>query len=61
MVTERLGRRRRVVQYHWVGGTPTYYASDQLKRLHELLFEHLDLDPEAEVAIEVDSRVAQTH
>jgi oxygen-independent coproporphyrinogen III oxidase len=62
MVAGRLGRRRRVVQYHWGGGTPTYYASDQLRRLHELLLEHFDLEPEAEVAVEVDPRITtQTH
>lgn len=57
MVAERLGGRRRVVQYHWGGGTPTHHAPERLRELHGRLMQHFDLDPGAEVAIEVDPRV----
>ncbi len=57
IVAERLGERRTLVQYHWGGGTPTYYTPDDLGRLHRGLLEHFELDPGAEVGIEVDPRV----
>jgi oxygen-independent coproporphyrinogen III oxidase len=57
LLAERLGDRRRVVQYHWGGGTPTFYPPDDLVELHERLLRHFQLSPTAEVAIEVDPRV----
>ena len=57
LLAERLGGRRRVVQYHWGGGTPTFYSPDDLVILHEHLLRHFELSPTAEVAIEVDPRV----
>lgn len=57
MLGEALGGRRRVVQYHWGGGTPTYLAPEQMADLHETVTAHFDIDPAAEVAIEVDPRV----
>ena len=55
-----LGRRPRVSQYHWGGGTPTYYSPDQMRRLQATVLEHFDLTDNAEVAIEVDPRVTST-
>lgn len=60
MVAELLGRRRRVVQYHWGGGTPTHHPPERLEELHHRLLQHFDLCPGAEVAIEVDPRVTTT-
>ena len=57
LLAERLGDRRRVVQYHWGGGTPTFYPPDALVELHERLLRHFRLSPTAEVAVEVDPRV----
>ncbi|HZJ48471.1 MAG TPA: oxygen-independent coproporphyrinogen III oxidase, partial [Acidimicrobiia bacterium] len=57
IVAERLGERRRLVQYHWGGGTPTYYTPADLERLHRGLLDQFELDPEAEVGLEVDPRV----
>lgn len=56
-VAERLPRRRRVVQMHWGGGTPTYLTPDQIERLVGFLRGVFDLQPGAETAIEVDPRV----
>jgi oxygen-independent coproporphyrinogen-3 oxidase len=52
-----LGERRRVVQYHWGGGTPTYLAPDQMRELQGAVAAEFDVDPAAEVAIEIDPRV----
>jgi oxygen-independent coproporphyrinogen-3 oxidase len=49
--------RRRLVQYHWGGGTPTYLGVEQMRRLHAKVFEHFAIEPDAEMAIEVDPRV----
>ncbi|NOY55824.1 MAG: oxygen-independent coproporphyrinogen III oxidase [Actinobacteria bacterium] len=57
VVAERLGERRRLVQYQWGGGTPTYYTPEDLERLHRGLLDRFELDPAAEVALEVDPRV----
>jgi len=57
LLAEHLDGRRRVVQYHWGGGTPTYLAPDQMVALHETVSRHFDIEPEGEVAIEVDPRV----
>jgi oxygen-independent coproporphyrinogen-3 oxidase len=57
MLAARLKGRRRVVQHHWGGGTPTYLSVAQMTALHEGVTRHFDLQPGAEVAIEVDPRV----
>ena len=52
-----LGQRRKVVQMHWGGGTPTYLNVDQLRALHAMLAGYFDFEPDAELAIEIDPRV----
>jgi oxygen-independent coproporphyrinogen III oxidase len=52
-----LDGRRRVVQYHWGGGTPTYLNTTQIARLDALVRRHFDVAPDAEQAIEIDPRV----
>ena len=56
-VARRLGRRRKVVQYHWGGGTPTYLQVDEMRALQQVVTECFDILPDAEAAIEVDPRV----
>jgi oxygen-independent coproporphyrinogen-3 oxidase len=57
IVAKHLGDRRRLVQYHWGGGTPTYLTLDEMKRVWDSIAKHFTLAPGAEVAIEVDPRV----
>lgn len=52
-----LPHRRQIVQYHWGGGTPTYLDLAQMKSLHEAVTRHFEIDPLAEVAVEIDPRV----
>jgi oxygen-independent coproporphyrinogen-3 oxidase len=47
---------RQVVQLHWGGGTPTFFAPDQLKKLHEATLKRFKFAPHAEVGLEVDPR-----
>ena len=60
LVAPLLGDRRRVKQLHWGGGTPTYLDPGQIRRLFAKYLEHFTLDPDAEVALEVDPRVTST-
>jgi oxygen-independent coproporphyrinogen III oxidase len=46
-----------VVQLHLGGGTPTFFAPDELRRLHDLLTARFSIAPGAEQAVEVDPRV----
>ena len=57
MLAAALEARRRVVQYHWGGGTPTYLSLDQIAHLDAVVRRHFDLAPDAERAIEIDPRV----
>ena len=56
-VARRLRPRRKVVQYHWGGGTPTYLNLEQMRDLQQVVTECFDILPDAEAAIEVDPRV----
>ena len=57
LLAERLPDRRRLSQYHWGGGTPTYQSVPEMRALHAKLTSHFKLEPDAEVALEVDPRV----
>ncbi|WP_279024666.1 oxygen-independent coproporphyrinogen III oxidase [Gibbsiella quercinecans] len=47
---------RRVSQMHWGGGTPTYLDKRQISQLVAMLRRHFDIQPGAEMSIEVDPR-----
>lgn len=55
-----LDRSRPVVQFHWGGGTPTYFTPAQLEELFQYTQEYFAFAPDAEIGIEVDPRVT-TH
>jgi oxygen-independent coproporphyrinogen-3 oxidase len=57
LVGARLGKRTRIVQYHWGGGTPTYLTLDQMRRVWNATAKRFTMEPGAEIAIEVDPRV----
>lgn len=55
-VAETLGPRRRLIQLHLGGGSPNELELGDLVRLTGAIRERFELDPEAEVAIELDPR-----
>lgn len=57
MAAEGLGKKRRVMQLHWGGGTPTYLDLDQIRRLYASIQQYFELGDGAEIALEVDPRV----
>lgn len=56
LVYKYLGRRRKVRQLHWGGGTPTFLNEAQIERLYTTARKYFDIDPAGEIAIEIDSR-----
>jgi oxygen-independent coproporphyrinogen-3 oxidase len=49
---------KKVTQFHWGGGTPTYLTPDQIERLFNEQRRLFDIDPHTtEIGIEVDPRV----
>jgi len=57
LAAEALGSKRRVMQLHWGGGTPTYLDLDQIERLFSSIQKYFELGEGAEIALEVDPRV----
>jgi oxygen-independent coproporphyrinogen III oxidase len=57
MLASCLNGRRRVVQHHWGGGTPTYLNLEQIERLDRTIGRYFTIDGDAEKAIEIDPRV----
>jgi oxygen-independent coproporphyrinogen-3 oxidase len=54
LMCAHLPDRRKALQLHWGGGTPTYLTSPDLRRTFNLFKERFEFLPEAEIAIEVD-------
>lgn len=58
MVTALIGTGRRVVQFHWGGGTPNYLSNTEVERTLAMFRGAFDVAPEAEISLEVDPRIA---
>ena len=56
-VSRSVSRERRVVQFHWGGGTPTYLTPEQIEDLFGTTRERFTFAKDAEIGIEVDPRV----
>ncbi len=56
LVASRIGRKKRVCQLHFGGGTPTKLTTDLLGQILETIREHFIVEPDAEIAIEIDPR-----
>jgi oxygen-independent coproporphyrinogen-3 oxidase len=57
LIAEALPGRLRVGHIHWGGGTPTILSPEDFLSLQHRLQERFDIDPAAEIAIEIDPRV----
>ena len=51
-----LNPRRKVVQLHWGGGSPTFLHPDQIRRLGEIIHRHFKFSPDLEAGVEIDPR-----
>jgi len=54
LLSESLARRKTLNQLHWGGGTPTYLSPAQCRHLFNAITSRFELDPDAEVALEID-------
>jgi oxygen-independent coproporphyrinogen-3 oxidase len=57
MVSDLLGERKRVVQVHLGGGTPSHLSPDELRHLHGTITSHFEVVEGAEVSLEVHPHV----
>lgn len=57
MVTEIIGTGRRVNQLHWGGGTPNFLNEAQTERALNLMRDHFEVVPGAEISLEIDPRI----
>jgi oxygen-independent coproporphyrinogen-3 oxidase len=51
-----LNSRRKVVQLHWGGGSPTFLNPDEIRRLGEIIHRYFKLSPDIEAGVEIDPR-----
>src|SRR2546427_12365694 len=51
-----LNPRRKVVQLHWGGGSPTFLSPDEIRRLGELIRQHFKFAENIEAGVEIDPR-----
>ena len=51
-----LAGSRRVAHIHWGGGTPTITGPDLFRSVMDLLRDRFDVEPDAEIAVEIDPR-----
>ena len=56
MVARAVPRRLTVSHLHFGGGTPTLMGPSHFRAFMEAVHAHFDLDPDAEIAIEIDPR-----
>ena len=52
----RLNPRRKAVQLHFGGGSPTFLRPDDIRRLGEIIHRHFTFSPDIEASVEVDPR-----
>ena len=51
LLAGHLPHRRRLSQYHWGGGTPTYQTPSEMEALHRKVTEHFRIDSDAEATL----------
>jgi len=51
-----LNPRRKTVQLHWGGGSPTFLSPDEIRRLGDIIHRHFTLSSDLEAGVEIDPR-----
>ncbi len=51
-----LNPRRKVVQLHWGGGSPTFLNPDEIRKLGEIIHKHFTFSDGLEAGVEIDPR-----
>jgi oxygen-independent coproporphyrinogen III oxidase len=55
-LSPRLNPRRKVVQLHWGGGSPTFLTPDEIRKLGSTIHGHFTLADDVEAGVEIDPR-----
>ncbi len=56
LVRRAIGVKKKIRQFHWGGGTPTYLSEAQIEKLFKKVQKNFQIDFDGEVAIEIDPR-----
>jgi oxygen-independent coproporphyrinogen-3 oxidase len=51
-----INHRRKAVQLHWGGGSPTFLQPDEIRRLGEIIHKHFTFSDDLEAGVEIDPR-----
>lgn len=51
-----INKKRKAVQLHFGGGSPTFLRPDEIRRLGEIIHQHFDFASDIEASVEVDPR-----
>lgn len=51
-----INKKRKAVQLHFGGGSPTFLRPEEIRRLGEIIHQHFDFAPDIEASVEVDPR-----
>jgi len=55
-VSARVNPKRKVVQLHWGGGTPTFLSPEEIRTLGQSIHKYFEVDPDVEAGVEIDPR-----
>jgi len=55
-VASQVDTKRKVVQLHWGGGSPTFLQPDEIRRLGEIIRKHFTFADDIEAGVEIDPR-----
>jgi oxygen-independent coproporphyrinogen-3 oxidase len=56
LIAPLVSKRRKVVQMHWGGGTPSYLLPDEIREVGNYIKERFDLADDIEASVEIDPR-----
>ncbi len=56
LVSDLVNPKRKVVQLHWGGGTPTYLSPEQIRDIFGFIRSHFNFAGDAEISLEIDPR-----
>ena len=56
LIAPMVSKKRKVVQMHWGGGTPSYLLPDEIREIGSYIREHFDFDSGVEASVEIDPR-----
>ena len=51
-----LNPRRKAVQLHWGGGSPTFLSPDEIRKLGDIIHKHFIFSDDIEAGVEIDPR-----